>query len=793
VALLEDDTGMELLVCNKIVSLDLPVKDVFKKIWCAHSNHGDCMRVVYRMRGLLGDATEDMVEKLDDGKDKNVDEEQEFKMAAVLSRCEGLDAVMWRLGCVRDFIQGHQLISAALKLLDCCIKLEVNRQYLLQPHLNTVNTLLAVFNLAVDYEDQHNTKLGADVCEQVLEVTEKILQEASSNRPVLTRSLSQPGVGEEGSESQLMTFLEHISAKFVQSNPSVRDRLLQIIPFLTFGDVDNMNTLLDYFSPHLDFDQFDAQVSPETRTYFDCFCVVTNGIGSDPSGNKLKELIMEKGITSSIVNYLQTKVPAKLTSVDSPEWQHCLSLPSVSYVLRMLAGLCKQHAETQVAAISAVEKVHLLEQVSTEKHLGTLAENVLETMMENAECQREIKAVRKATREEKKRKAMALRKKELGALGMQLNEKGQVVAISQLLNELGSLEEETGLKCCICLEGYRSHPQKVLGVYTFSKKVTLDEFESKPRKTMGICTVSHFNVVHYDCHSSAVKLARGRDEWESAMLQNANTRCNGLMPIWGPNITDSSFASSLARHTSYLQESTSIFDPSFLILAHDIRLLLLRFAYEKSFSAESGGGGPQSNLHLVPYLMHIAIYVLNTTRAFQKEENSLATFLSAPLDKWVASSYELDGPLYAVVVSLFIQTLAQWKEHRLAFLRRLLILAHTRKSSSSLVKTFSNSEPVEYAVYKPVVVLFGLVDGLHHMLKAKVTVEGSDLPHAVLDYIRNNDVAILEGCDKMLSKYQEELLTAESFEEVCDVLGLLGEIDQPSAFLTELLASVSQK
>ena len=55
--------------------------------------------------------------------------------------------------------------------------------------------------------------------------------------------------------SQLKTFLEHISAKFVQSNPSVRDRLLQIIPFLTFGDVDNMNTLLDYFSPHLDFDQ----------------------------------------------------------------------------------------------------------------------------------------------------------------------------------------------------------------------------------------------------------------------------------------------------------------------------------------------------------------------------------------------------------------------------------------------------------------------------------------------------------------------------------------------------------
>ena len=56
----------------------------------------------------------------------------------------------------------------------------------------------------------------------------------------------------------------------------------------------------------------------------------------------------------------------------------------------MLAGLCKQHTGTQVAAISAVEKIHLLEQVSTEKHLGTLAENVLETMMENTECQRKV-------------------------------------------------------------------------------------------------------------------------------------------------------------------------------------------------------------------------------------------------------------------------------------------------------------------------------------------------------------------------------------------------------------------
>ena len=62
--------------------------------------------------------------------------------------------------------------------------------------------------------------------------------------------------------------------------------------------------------------------------------------------------------------------------------------------------------------------------------------------------------------------------------------------------------EETGLSCCICLEGYKNQPQKVreggrladnviiinflqiLGIYTYTRKVTLDEFENKPRKTV---------------------------------------------------------------------------------------------------------------------------------------------------------------------------------------------------------------------------------------------------------------------------------------------------------------------
>ena len=103
--------------------------------------------MVYRMRGLLGDATEDIVEQLDDGKDKGTNDEDDYKMAAIMSRCGGLDAVLHRLSCIKDFVQGHALVSSALRLLGYCVKLKSNRQYLLKPDLCTLNVLLRTLDM----------------------------------------------------------------------------------------------------------------------------------------------------------------------------------------------------------------------------------------------------------------------------------------------------------------------------------------------------------------------------------------------------------------------------------------------------------------------------------------------------------------------------------------------------------------------------------------------------------------------------------------------------------------------
>ena len=130
VALLEDDNGMELLVNNKIISLDLPVKDVYQKIWVpavsqvSGANDGEPMRVVYRMRGLLGDATEEFIETLQDKKDNESEDDDEvvYKLANVMADCGGLEVMLQRMDSIKDANKSKSLLSVLLKLFGHCIK-----------------------------------------------------------------------------------------------------------------------------------------------------------------------------------------------------------------------------------------------------------------------------------------------------------------------------------------------------------------------------------------------------------------------------------------------------------------------------------------------------------------------------------------------------------------------------------------------------------------------------------------------------------------------------------------------
>ncbi|XP_068695175.1 E3 ubiquitin-protein ligase UBR4-like isoform X2 [Montipora foliosa] len=784
VALLEDDSGMELLVNSKIISLDLPVKDVYKKIWCPEGE-GEPMRIIYRMRGLLGDATEEFVENLDTQQEEELDDEEVYKMASIMSSSGGLEAMLSRLSGIKDLVRGKQLVSVILKLMGYCVKLKVNRHYLCLPTLNTLNVLLGTLNQALQLEADSGG--GASIAEDVLGIMETVLQEATS-----TPSPAMPV--QQGDGSQLDMLLDRITSPYVRTHSSVLQAMMRIIPFLTFGDEGNMRTLVNHFLPYLDFEKFDRERSSDEVLFFDCFCSIASKIENNHNGFKLKELIIENGIVAKALKYLEKQTPQKPFSkanlLEADVWKEFLARPSLPYVLRLLTGLCKGHETTQIlVGKTAVPAIHRLEQVSSEEKVGSLAENLMEALRDHPDVEKKVSEVRRSTRLEKKKLAMAMREKQLGALGMETTSAGKIIAKpSSMLREMEELHEESGLACCICREGYKYHPQKVLGIYTFTKRCILEEFENKQRKTQGYSTVSHFNIVHYDCHMAAVRLARGRDEWESAALQNANTKCNGLLPIWGPQVSESAFASCLARHNSYIQECTGHLEPTYHASIHDLRLLLQRFAFEKSFSEDTGGGGRDSNIKFVPYAIHMILYVLNTTRQLSREEKTLKSFLDMSADKWAESSYEVDSPLYSIVLSLFVYSLEQWNQVKITFLKRLIITAHARHLSPTGTSKILDTTPLSFAVYRPYMVLFVLIDKLHHLMKKHLAADDSGWPQGMLDHIRNSDETVLKGCDKILSFYQTDLLPSESVAELFDVAGMLPDIPQPDSFIAEVLS-----
>ncbi len=562
VALLEDDYGMELLVNNKIIALDLTVRDVYKKVWLAEvlSEH-EPMRIVYRMTGLSGDATEDIIDNLDGkGNDSTKNEEEIYRMADELAHNGALPVMLERLSSItqQNFTFGKPLLSVLLKLFDYALKLSINRNEIIKPEMKAITTMLQTLNMMLKIEQAEPNKIGVHLAEQLLNIMELILSEASKQPADIYNEFSSLC----GDTEQLEFLLNNINGTFVRSHPNLLQALMRLIPFLSFGDEKKMKSLISYFSTYFsNFEEFDKSIIVPNSTnqdmlHLECFCVIVNGIEIGEMGKRLRDMMRDGGVSQKSIEYLIKHSPKVTTYLNSDFdlWKDFITRNSLPYVLRILTGLCRSHESIQdLIGESCIPLLHKLEQFSSGNLVGILAEDLLVALKQNlsSKVSAAIEEVRNQTKAEKKKLAMAMRQKQLNQLGMKTNEKGQLITTdpSTLKNITDEVGEEKGHICCICREGYKYHPQKVLAIYTFTKKVDLEPiYESKTRKTTGYSTVTHFNLVHIDCHTNAIRSARTcRDEWENAALQNANTRCNGILPIWGPDVTETLFSNALAR------------------------------------------------------------------------------------------------------------------------------------------------------------------------------------------------------------------------------------------------------
>ncbi|CAF1226286.1 unnamed protein product [Rotaria sordida] len=103
------------------------------------------------------------------------------------------------------------------------------------------------------------------------------------------------------------------------------------------------------------------------------------------------------------------------------------------------------------------------------------------------------------------------------------------------------------------------------------KNVHIQPHEAKRRITSGYETVTHFNIIDIDCHGSPIKQAR------------LNTRFNGLLPLWRPDVAEAQFTRALS-------------------------------------SEDRGGDGRESNIRLTRYEIHRIVYVLRRIRQIEDEE-----------------------------------------------------------------------------------------------------------------------------------------------------------------------------
>lgn len=154
-------------------------------------------------------------------------------------------------------------------------------------------------------------------------------------------------------------------------------------------------------------------------------------------------------------------------------------------------------------------------------------------------------------------------------------------------------------------------------------------------------------------------------------------------------------------------------DISYSSTVHDLKLLLLRFALEKSFHEDTGGGGPQSNMYIIPYLMHMALYVINTTRCSGREIKALNTYLE---DSRLELAWEAEGPFYWATLSLLVQSPEKWKRTRLLHLTRLLVTAHVRSMSPTPLLSIPSSEVAvrPFPIYRSALLFFALIDSIYN-------------------------------------------------------------------------------
>ncbi len=71
------------------------------------------------------------------------------------------------------------------------------------------------------------------------------------------------------------------------------------------------------------------------------------------------------------------------------------------------------------------------------------------------------------------------------------------------------------------------------------------------------------------------------------------------------------YAQMVERYFQVQVKSAGQCDPDRVkVMQHDFKVLMKRLAYEDSFSRDTHGGGPEHNMHLIPFMIQMIHHLL---------------------------------------------------------------------------------------------------------------------------------------------------------------------------------------
>ncbi|SPQ94901.1 unnamed protein product (mitochondrion) [Plasmodiophora brassicae] len=761
---LADAHGMfELLVNGCIIDLSLPVLGVYNAIWKPavlggtvavvdyDSDYEDsavdpsAMVITYRLKGLDGEATEDLIERLPEADADKVDPKVKFAALRVMPECGGIACLLEQLESVsgNDDI-GSLYTGMVVHILSQCAYLPECREALSPGYRLMLSQLLARLSSPTDGPVAANLLdiLGV-VVEQDVEV-----DVANSNTCEISDYL-----------------LKHMSQT---EPPSLWPRLAVLLPRVTRGLPAPVRSMVAAFEAHLQWQNLEADNYPQFPA--ECFAIVAESLASASE-------VVCIGVRSVTYESVVPSALQYLSSIESSDPQHRRALP---LVLRILTGLVRKCAPAQTAAVPAIPMLHRLERITSTNKVGPLSENLLEALCDdNPEVSSIVKALRQQTREARKQVALAKRRALVDALRLESTSVG-----SRRLQGMENIAEDTGLTCMVCQEGYLDKPRDMLGFYVFVREATLPSFNDASDEQIGMTSVTHFNTIHFSCHAEAARADRRlrppKSEWEGATLRNAQTLCNNLFPIFNKSNSFDEYALRVDDYWRNIAFRAAFQITKLDVLLHDLRMLLERFAQDRSFSEFSRGGARQSNIRFLPYLLQMGAFLIGSSPSDMKSRLRKTTFaaIGEPDERAWAGSALITVEI-AVITSLIALKPREWRTCRDVAFRRLLHAACSSRPfppSKRRRTSRSSSMPADASV-KAVVIFWALVDSVHSLLvqheQAIDATDGANAWDRVQRYIRLHHQDMLSGLDALCTRLTRDLLPVD------DTAALFAAVNTP--------------